>query len=257
MLTHADVSASGFSRGAALAARFLFPSRCLACRRRDVEKLWRGGVCAACWNGLESPASRRCSICDEPVEDEAASPCGRCRIRPPDFESLRAAAPYRGTARQILLAFKFRGADYLARHLAARMCERLPAPDGIAEVACVPAAGRWRSGDHAAELLAAAVASRLDRPFAPRRLVKTRRTERQSRLVLSAREGNVRGAFRVRTPCPANVLLVDDVATSGATARECARRLAGSGARRILVWCFARASREEAVFEALPPSGAA
>ncbi len=255
MFTHANVSASGFSRAAALAARFLFPSRCLACRRHDVEEIWRGGVCATCWNGLEQLAPRRCAVCDEPVEDEAASPCGRCRIRPPAFESLRAAAPYRGTARQILLAFKFRGADYLARHLAARMCERLPAPEGIAEVACVPAAGRWRSGDHAAELLAAAVAARLGRPFVPRRLVKTRATERQSRLALSARAGNVRGAFRVRTPCPEDVLLVDDVATSGATARECARRLARAGARRVLVWCFARASREEAAFDGWPASG--
>lgn len=257
MFTHANVSASGFSRAAALAARFLFPSRCLACRRHDVEEIWRGGVCAACWNGLEQLAPRRCAVCDEPVEDEAASPCGRCRIRPPAFESLRAAAPYRGTARQILLAFKFRGADYLARHLAARMCERLPAPEGIAEVACVPAAGRWRSGDHAAELLAAAVAARLGRPFASRRLVKTRATERQSRLALSARAGNVRGAFRVRTPCPEDVLLVDDVATSGATARECARRLVRAGARRVLVWCFARASREEAAFDGWPASGPA
>jgi predicted amidophosphoribosyltransferase len=255
VFTQADVWASGISRGAALATRFLFPSRCLACRRRDVEEIWRGGVCAACWNSLERPAPRRCAVCDEPVEDEAASPCGRCRIRPPAFESLRAAAPYRGTARQILLAFKFRGADYLARHLAARMCERLPSPGAIAEVACVPAAGRWRSGDHAAELLAAAVAARLGRPFTPGRLVKTRATERQSRLALSARDRNVRGAFRVRTPCREDVLLVDDVATSGATARECARRLARAGARRILVWCFARAAREEADFEAPPTPG--
>jgi predicted amidophosphoribosyltransferase len=256
VFTHADVPASGLARGAGLAARFLFPSRCLACRRRDVEEIGRGGVCAACWNALERPAERRCAICDDPVEDEAASPCGRCRIRPPAFESLRAAAPYRGTARQILLAFKFRGADYLARHLAARMCERLPAPDDVAEVACVPAAAHWRSNDHAAELLAAAVAARLGRPFAPRRLVKTRATERQSRLALSARERNVRGAFRARIPCPENVLLVDDVATSGATARECARRLAKAGARRVVVWCFARASRADPDFESPVPDEA-
>jgi orotate phosphoribosyltransferase len=41
------------------------------------------------------------------------------------------------------------------------------------------------------------------------------------------------------------VLLVDDVATSGHTARECARRLVEAGARRVEVWCFARASRAD------------
>ncbi|HEY7112423.1 MAG TPA: double zinc ribbon domain-containing protein [Thermoanaerobaculia bacterium] len=249
MFTHADASASGVARGATPLARFLFPSRCLSCRRRDVERLWQGGICAACWNAVEPPAATRCAVCDEPVEDEAASPCGRCRIAPPAFESLRSATPYRGAGRQILLAFKFRGADYLARHLAARMCERLPPPEGIHEIACVPAASRWRREDHAAELLAGAVAARLGRPFARRRLVKTRDTERQSRLALTDRERNVRDAFRARRPCPENILLVDDVATSGATARECARALARAGARRVLVWCFARASRAEPAFE--------
>jgi predicted amidophosphoribosyltransferase len=42
------------------------------------------------------------------------------------------------------------------------------------------------------------------------------------------------------------VLLIDDVATSGATARECARRLVDAGAERVTVWCFARASRADA-----------
>ncbi len=42
-----------------------------------------------------------------------------------------------------------------------------------------------------------------------------------------------------------SVLLVDDVATSGATARECARQLLKAGARDVDVWCFARASRGE------------
>jgi predicted amidophosphoribosyltransferase len=45
----------------------------------------------------------------------------------------------------------------------------------------------------------------------------------------------------------ARVLLVDDVATSGATARECAARLRASGAERVVVWCFARASRTDPI----------
>jgi orotate phosphoribosyltransferase len=49
------------------------------------------------------------------------------------------------------------------------------------------------------------------------------------------------------------VLLVDDVATSGSTARECARALVRAGARRVEVWCFARASRQDVLFPSPAP----
>ncbi len=182
--------------------------------------------------------------------------CGRCLLRPPPFAALRAAALYRGAAREILLAFKFRGADYLARHLADRMALRLEPADGAVGVTCVPATRRSRRhGDHAAELLGAAVANRLGLPFEPRLLEKVRETDRQSRLPLSRRESNVRGAYRARGSCGSSVLLVDDVATSGATARECAGRLRSAGARHVTVWCFARASRQDADLETLATAG--
>jgi predicted amidophosphoribosyltransferase len=118
---------------------------------------------------------------------------------------------------------------------------------GTTEMACVPATGRARRlrGYHPAEALAAALSERLAIPFARRRLFKRRETEVQSRLPLSRRPSNVRGAFRVAGRPADRVLLVDDVATSGATARECARQLKRAGAQEVIVWCFARASRAD------------
>jgi predicted amidophosphoribosyltransferase len=234
--------------------RFFLPSRCLACGRRPVESAGHGGVCLACWRSVAPLPPLRCRLCDEALEDETASFCGRCRIAPPAFASLRAAVPYRGAARDILLAFKFRGADYLARHLAQRMRRRLPPPKGALEVTAVPSVREtFRKSERAAELLAAEVANLLGLAFVPRRLAKRRATERQSGLPLARREENVRGAFRARGRCPSTVLLVDDVATSGATARECAVRLREAGADRVLVWCFARASRGDVRFEEAEP----
>ena len=190
-------------------------------------------------------------MCDEPLPEGGETPtpaarCGRCLLSPPPFRSLRAAAPYRGPARAILIAFKFGGADILAPHLARILIERLPAPADAEEVTAVPATARARRrADHAAELLAAALAECLSLPFVPGRLEKIRATERQSGLPLARRAGNVRGAFRARPGAPRHVLLVDDVATSGATARECARLLVRAGARTVDVWCFARASRDD------------
>ena len=243
------------------AANFLFPSLCLACRRGAVERFLRGGVCEICWETLPMPEESRCDICDEPLPPRErvcefpifppvsnVARCGRCLLSPPPFRSLRAAAPYRDSARAILIAFKFGGADYLAPRLARIMASRLATSATWDETAAVPAtSGARRRGDHAADLLAAAVAKRLEIPLSPRRLVKIRSTERQSGLPLVRRVQNVRGAFRARAGAPRRVLLVDDVATSGATARECARLLLAEGAREVDVWCFARASRDDAL----------
>jgi predicted amidophosphoribosyltransferase len=171
-------------------------------------------------------------------------------IDPPPFRSLRAAAPYRGSARTILLAFKFRSADYLGERLAEVLVGRLtiPGDEGprIAEVATVPATSRSvRSrGYHPAELLARAISRHLAIPFVPR-LRKVRETERQGGLTLARRRQNVRRAFRANGHPPRMVLLVDDVATSGQTARECSAALIAGGAEQVDVWCFARASRDD------------
>jgi predicted amidophosphoribosyltransferase len=224
------------------AAGFLFPTRCLACDRRPVERLFRGGVCEECWSALPGLAPTRCNRCDEALAALAVETCGRCQIDPPLFLSLSAAAPYVGSAREILLAFKFRGADFLAGRLAAVMRERLGPVGRAGTVVAAPARQASAGGYRPAHLLAAEVAVRLALPFAPRGLEKTRPTARQSGLALAGRGKNVRGAFRAAA-IYGDVLLVDDVATSGATARECARVLRKAGASSVRVWCFARASR--------------
>jgi predicted amidophosphoribosyltransferase len=238
------------NRIARAAGNFFFPSRCLACRSRPVERFLRGGVCETCWEELPEPAPGRCDVCDEALVSPGPdiSRCGRCLLSSPSFRRLRAAAPYRGSAREILIAFKFGGADFLAPRLARIMTGRLGAPEDIAEITAVPATARdRRRGDHAADLLGAALAARLGLKFSPRRLEKVRPTERQSGLPLARRAENVRRAFRARPGAPERILIVDDVATSGATARECARLLLQAGAREVDVWCFARASRDDLI----------
>src|SRR5271154_4162444 len=109
---HANAEAKMVTGLARCAARFLLPSVCLSCRRREVEELFRGGVCAACWESLPVPGADRCLRCEETLPGAPAGAlCGRCLLDPPAFDRLRAAAPYQGPARQILLAFKFQGAD--------------------------------------------------------------------------------------------------------------------------------------------------
>lgn len=231
------------------AANFLLPSSCIACESAPVAEIFRGGVCGTCWAALPRPAGSSCTLCDVPLAD--ADTCGRCLIEPPPFRSLRSAAPYRGSARSILLAFKFRGADYLATRLADVAVARIAADRGEACLAdfvtAVPTTpgGRRRRGYHPAELFGKAVAIRLGKPFNRRALEKVRETPKQTGLPLGQRRKNVARAFRARECACLRVLLVDDVATSGWTARECAAALVTAGAAQVDVWSFARASRDD------------
>jgi predicted amidophosphoribosyltransferase len=192
------------------------------------------------------PTAARCVRCDEPLPALDAEVCGRCLLDPPAFRRLRGAAPYRGSARGILIAFKFRGADFLARHLADAIAARIELDGPYGEVVPVPARPLSRlRRDHAAEALAAEVSARVGSPLSARRLRKVRTTQRQSGLPLEKRRSNVRRAFAASGRVAERVLLVDDVATSASTARECAAALVAAGARHVDVFCFARATRDD------------
>ena len=228
----------------------LVPSICVACSGHLVEGIRQGAVCRPCWDSLPARAPARCTRCDEPLPAAGAVVCGRCLLDPPPFRRLRGATPYRGSAREILIAFKFRGAEFLAHHLAEKMTSLIDAElaGRYGEVAAVPARPLSRlRRDHAAESLAAEVAVRIGSPFRARRLRKIRATERQSGLPLDRRSSNVRRAFEACGRSSARVLRVDDVATSGSTARECAAALLRAGAREVDVLCFARATRDDEI----------
>jgi predicted amidophosphoribosyltransferase len=229
--------------------RFLFPPACLACD--EGRALFRaGGVCPACWDALPPAAGTRCAICDLPIAAPGAAAlprpvCGRCLAEPPSYDTLRCPVVYADAARSVLKAYKYGGADYLAPRLAERMAEVLPghAPDAL--FVPVPATARERRerGFFPAGNLASELARRSGGSFSRRLLVKTRETERQASLPLARRADNVRGAFRCRS-APSSVVLVDDVATSGATLSSCARALKGRGAQRVDAVAFARALPE-------------
>jgi predicted amidophosphoribosyltransferase len=101
----------------------------------------------------------------------------------------------------------------------------------------------FRRGFNLPALVGAALSRRTCWPFDPLVLSRTGGDLPQAGLRLAAREKNVRGAFRVpaRRESPSDALLLDDVFTSGATARACAAALKTAGAKNILVLTLARA----------------
>jgi ComF family protein len=225
----------------------LFPPACAACDSR-LRASAPGAFCAPCAESLEPLLPPYCTRCGEPFGGEGPShPCLRCLRKPPAFDLARAPFVYGGALREAIHRYKYGGAWDLGRHLAPLVAPGAPDldPRGFDLVVPVPLHPRRLAerGFDQAVPLARAVARESDLPLRPRALRRLRATAPQAGLVGEARRANVRGAFAVARPSEVagrRVLLLDDVVTTGATARACARALREAGARAVGVLSLAR-----------------
>lgn len=217
-------------------AQLVFGGRCFLCRGAA-----DGVLCAACDADLPGADGLRCPRCALP--SPGGAPCGRCLAHPPAYDGTVAALEYAFPADVLVQSLKFRGELALAPLLAARLAARLPPgepPFAVLPVPLSPARLRLRGFNPALEIARALVAGtglRLDARLAER----VRDTPPQVDLPLRERAANVRGAFRCRElPAGAQVAVVDDVMTTGATLDELARALKRAGAARVVNWVVAR-----------------
>ncbi len=183
--------------------------------------------------------------------------CRECRMAPPEFARAVAYGVHDGELRELIRLLKFEHVPAVAKLLGGRLAEIVLELEGQAArelmVVAVPLyAGRerWR-GFNQAVLLADAACARLKRmrpEWKLRRahgvIERVKDTESSYRLSRKERRVNLRGAFKMAGDVTGReVLLVDDIYTSGATARECARVLMDAGAAKVWVATLARAQK--------------
>jgi len=220
----------------------IFPPRCAACREM-LPPVDRPGVigdlCAVCDATLD-PIVEACARCGLP--GETVEQCATCRADPPAFDGATAAFLYGAAISDLLHHFKYEDHPELAHPLALQLARlTLPPVDVVAPVPLHPSRRRSRTYDQAL-YLARALARLRGWPCAGGLLERTRPTARQVGQHRGARVLNVKGAFRASALAKdRQVLLVDDVMTTGATASECARALKAAGARMVHVASVARA----------------
>ena len=222
----------------------LFPERCPACRQ-FVDLPSRGPLCSGCWAGLPRHTGALCA-CGAPRG--AAGACGRCRRGGPGWSRGFSLGPYEGSLRAVVLELKYRSRQRVADRLAELLAHeaggaRLLEP-GVVLVPVPLHPRRLRErGFNQSALLGAALGRRLGLDCEPLALVRRRETPPQAGLSAAARRRNVAGAFAVRRPARVAgrvVALVDDVVTTGATARACAAALRAAGAREVRLVSVAR-----------------
>jgi ComF family protein len=217
-------------------ANLAFGGSCYLCRGAA-----DGVLCAACDADLPRLSGPACPRCALATQDGAL--CGRCLARPPAYDGTVAALVYAFPADVLLRALKFRSELALAPLLGRLLAARLPRGVRVDWVLPVPlSAARLRSrGFNQALEIARPLAAATGCALAPRLAERSRDTPPQVDLPLAERGRNVRGAFHcTRDLAGAEVALVDDVMTTGATLDELAATLKRAGAARVVNWVVAR-----------------
>lgn len=232
---------------------------------RAARHVRRGSLVGVAHRFLSPLAPPACVSCGE---DAAGSEplCGRCRRALPwlgggrttigDSLPLWAPVAHEGPARALVAALKFRGAVGLAETLAAQIVAtappgwlesrggaRSPAREPPPVLVPVPLhrARRRRRGFNQAERIAVAIGARTGLGVAEP-LRRTGPPERQVGRGGAERRGSIRGSVAIRNGAlvPRTALLVDDVATTGATLAACATALRAGGAARLAAIAYAR-----------------
>lgn len=229
---------------------FALPPRCAGCGCVTVRQ---GAFCPDCWGRLDLLGPPCCAICAMPFDhDEGADLlCAGCLADPPSFDRLRAAVAYGPLARDVALKLKCGRRPGVALTMAGLMDRHLDAFDAPLLVPVPLHRWRiWRRGYNQSALIAAALARRRGLEFGRDVLLRTKATPPLKHLGPAARRRAVRGAFQLNPRRAGevkgrNILLIDDVFTSGATAGGCARVLKRAGAAHVGILCWSRVVQAE------------
>ncbi len=228
----------------------LLPPLCVMCEQMTSDS---HGFCGECWRSFTFISPPFCSCCGLPFEYEGQSInedalCGACLLDRPDYGTARAALVYNDVSKRMLLPFKHSDrTDYaralarIMRHAGQTMLEKadalIPVPLHFKRL--------FSRRYNQSALLVHELAKATGKPMMLHALQRTRSTESQGHLSREQRYKNVKNAFQVKANALANIqgknlLLLDDVLTTGATANACVTALKKAGATNVDVLTLAR-----------------
>ena len=225
---------------------FLLPPQCALCREITKQPY---NLCGDCWAKLKFITSPKCSVCCVPLDNvDHDMPCADCLKFPPVFSKAYAPLIYNDSVKKLVLRYKNYDGLHLGPMFFGWMQRCIPEEINI----IVPVPLHWwrfftRQYNQAAEL-GKLIAKHTNISINLSLLKRVKATASQGHKSKLLRYENLKDAFVVTDTKnilqKVNVLLIDDVLTSGATANACAQTLLNAGAARVDVLTIARAIKE-------------
>ena len=202
-------------------------------------------LCSGCLSQVKRVRGAVCEKCGRPG---SRGLCAECRKTRQYYNIARAAGVYDGVLKECIHKLKYRRELYLAKTLTGFMVDALeefPVLGKCDVIVAVPLhrVRQRERGFNQAHLLAKGINNVLKVGISSRNLRRVRETTPQTDLPRSARLRNVRGIFGVMDSSEFNgkeLLLIDDVYTTGSTVNECSKTLIEAGANRVSILTAAR-----------------
>ncbi len=212
----------------------LYPEdiKCFGCGK-DLPKKNIYNICPTCMPSFEINDGKVCTRCGAKIYGQAGY-CFECKNDERFFDTARAPLVYSGVTQKLIRHFKYDNARYLKRYFARLLAEEYAKSGFVADVVVPVPMSKERlkeRGYNQALLLAEEFCKLIGLPLDKDNFVRVRNTESQTAKSRKERQSNLEGAFKQidkNAFVHKNVLLIDDVFTTGATVNECAKTLRAS-----------------------------
>ena len=233
-----DTDQKGPRKWLSILLDLFYPPHCVVCGHSGA---W---LCADCIEDIPFIEPPICQHCGKPIDRPGV--CSVCEGSTSYLMSMRSVAPHLPPLQQALHALKYEGVRVLAESLGtilAHTWQQEPAPASVIVPVPLHRSRLRRRGYNQSVLLAKELAQRIALPLCRGALLRERDTRSQVGLSREERWANVWGAFRCPSGdlCGQDVLLIDDVLTTGATLEACASALLDAGANSVWAFTLTRA----------------
>ena len=227
------------------ADKLMYPPniKCLCCYK-DLPQKQEIEICNDCLKKIRFiDESCCCRVCGTYLKQ--TNICSNCSKNKRNFDIARSVCVYDDIATKLIVNFKFNGAPYMHKTLANMMAEKyLSLKWNCDEVLFVPLTPKKQKarGFNQTELLAKHFCEKLNIPLLNNVIIKTKDTKQQSNLGFVERQENIKQSFKVinkKEVKGKNILIIDDVFTTGATSGAISHTLKQAGAKKIYVLTFA------------------
>lgn len=240
---------SSLRQGVRTLADLALPPRCPACGDEEVDS---DNFCLGCWQMLDLLGPPQCALCGMKLvaeHDCEAMTCGACLASPPAHDGIYSAMAYGDLAGDMAMKLKYSRKIGLARQMAKLMQRALPDASHLPDPLIVPVPLHrtriWKRGFNQAALIGRELSRVTGHEMIPDALIRTKRTKPLKNMNAKARRTELKGAIAVSPRYAGhiiarNILLVDDVLTSGATTDAAVSVLKKAGAAKVAIATFAR-----------------